>query len=68
MSVQDNLLYEKNIALEQPGTEAEEYNQMCSFNSDEMEDMCYLLISSDNMISSFFQVCQLVQTPFGWLL
>lgn len=41
MSVQDNLLNEKNIVLEQPETGAEEHNQMCSFNSDEMEDMCY---------------------------
>lgn len=41
MSVQDNLLNEKNIVLEQPETEAEKNNQMCSFNSDEMEDMCY---------------------------
>ena len=41
MSVQDNLLNEKNIVLEQPETETEKNNQMCSFNSDEMEDMCY---------------------------
>lgn len=41
MSVQDNLLNEKNIVLEQPQTETDEHNQMCSFNSDEMEDMCY---------------------------
>lgn len=41
MSVQDNLLNEKNIVLEQPETGAEDHNQMCSFNSDEMEDMCY---------------------------
>lgn len=41
MSVQDNLLNEKNIVLEQPVAEKKEHNQMCSFNSDEMEDMCY---------------------------
>lgn len=41
MSVQDSLLNEKNIVLKQPVTETEEHNQMCSFNSDEMEDMCY---------------------------
>ena len=41
MSVQDNLLNEKNIVLEQPESETEKNNQMCSFNSDEMEDMCY---------------------------
>ncbi len=40
MSVQDNLLDEKNIVLEQPTADTEQHTQMCSFHSDEMEDMC----------------------------